>query len=67
LLGATLRLSKGRRVERQHDALADAAHAADGLAVKCVDGRIDRPEDEGAEKADSLEAPADALAPRRRR
>ena len=51
--------------EHQHDALADAAHVADGLAVERVDRRIDGPENEGAEEVDSLEAPAGDVAGQR--
>ena len=51
--------------KREHDALADAAHVADGLAVERFDRRIDGPENEGAEEAESLEAPADDVAGQR--
>ena len=46
-------------VEHEHDALADAAHAADDLAVSGVERRIDGAQDERAEEPDPLEAPAD--------
>ena len=52
-------------VEREHDALADAAHAADGLAVERGDRRIDGAQHEGAEEVDPLEAPADDVAGQR--
>ena len=46
-----------RKIE--NDALADAPHAADDMAVDRFDRRIDGTENERAEEMDPLEGPAD--------
>ena len=51
--------------ELENDAFADAAHAADDLTVKRVDGRIDGPKNERAEEVNPLEALADDVARQR--
>src|SRR6185436_10233737 len=52
-------------VELEHDPLADAAHAANGLAVQAGDRGIDGAEDEGADEKDALEPVADDVAAQR--
>jgi hypothetical protein len=42
-------------VEHQDDALADAADAANSLAVKRVDGRVDGAKNERAEEMDPID------------
>jgi hypothetical protein len=54
-----------RIVKGEDDALADAADAANDLAVDGVDGWIDRPEDEGAVQREPLEPASDDV-PRQR-
>ena len=44
------------RIEDQDDALADAPHAADNLALNDLDRRIDRAEDEWTVEHETLEA-----------
>ena len=46
----------------EDDALADAPHAEDGLAVDRFDRRLDRSENERAEEMDPFEAPPDDVA-----
>jgi hypothetical protein len=46
-------------VEREDDALADAADTADRLAVNGGDRRVDRPEDEWADQVQAFETLAD--------
>jgi hypothetical protein len=53
------------RVEREHDPLADAAHAADDPTVEDVDGRIDRAENERAVQREPLEPASDNMARQR--
>src|SRR5207247_1955939 len=45
--------------EGEDDALADAPDVADGVSLDGFDWRIDRTQDEGAEKMQTLERPAD--------
>jgi hypothetical protein len=52
-------------VEREHDPLADAAHAANDPTVDNVDGRVDGAEDERAVQREPLE-PASGNVPRQR-
>jgi hypothetical protein len=52
-------------VKGDDDALADAADAANGLAVQRIDRRIDGAEDERAVEREPLEAAADDVARQR--
>jgi hypothetical protein len=46
-------------IKGEDDALADTPHAADDLALDCVDRRINCTEDEGAVKDETFEAASD--------
>jgi len=48
-------------IERKDDALADSADAANRLGRECVDGRIDRAQDERAVQREPLEAAANDM------
>ena len=52
-------------VEGEHEALADAAHTANGLGMNGSERRIDGAQDEGAVQGDPLEAAADDVARQR--
>jgi hypothetical protein len=52
-------------IEREHDSLADAAHASNEAPLDAVDRRIDGAEDERAVQNEPLEAASDAV-PRQR-
>jgi hypothetical protein len=52
-------------VKGDDDALADAADAANGLAVQRIDRRIDGAEDERAVEREPLEAASDDVARQR--